>query len=649
MKKLIILILVISGIGFSTFAQKMSRKEIKGNKHYFVNSFDKAIEDYNRADQLTMDGQRRLAESYHNLELNVESEQAYYDLVRTQTGVTPEDYYNYVNLLRCNGKYSESIVWMDKFAALQPNDLRSIDYMANVESLPVLLKDNGKYIINKLNVSSYADDFGACFYKEQIVFSSSRSKKVSSKKSNWTGKPFCDMYVANINDNQLETPEVFASNLNGKMHDGPASFSNDDTFMAFTKNKFHDESSDDVVEIQIYFSKYLNDEWATAEPFVYNNPAYSVGHPCLSSDGNTMYFTSDMPGGYGGADIYKTTRTSNSEWSKPVNMGNKINTEKDEMFPFYQEKNKQLFFTSNGRFGLGGLDIFICEFNSSEVKNVYNAGAPLNTQYDDFAAIVNEDMTKGYFASNKRGGSDDLYYFDILDQIIEKTITGIAMDKNKKPITGTFVVLQDDYSNLLDTFTTKKDGAYSFEVETDKKFKLFGNKVNYIEGQASANTFGDNIVIKADVVLLEKEVVVVVPPVVENNDLTQTLKLNNIYFDYNKSNIRDDAKTELDKIVITMNDNPNMIVKVSAYTDSRANESFNQILSNARAKSTVKYIQDRITDPDRISGKGYGESNLVNNCKEEGDIKSNCTEAQHQKNRRTEFIIVKNEAVGLNK
>jgi outer membrane protein OmpA-like peptidoglycan-associated protein len=412
MKNLFILIIVFIGTGFNVFAQKKSSEELKGDKYSFSYSFDKAIDSYTHAKQLSLDGQRSLAEAYHKIDQNIQSEEVYLKLIREPKGILPEDYYNYAMVLKTNGKYVEAGKWMDKFIELKPNDLRAKDYAANKNELTDLLKDAGKYKIEHLKVNTDALDFGASYYKNKVVFASSRVTPGSSvKKYTWTRKPFWDMYVSEVDGSQLKTPEIFDIGLNGKMHDGPASFSNDGTFMAFTRNNYHDRSKDRVVELQIYFSSYIDGKWSTPVPFVYNNEKYSVGQPCLTSDGKTMYFTSDMPGGYGKADIYKVTKDGKGEWGRPENMGNKINTEGYEMFPFFEENNETLFFASDGRFGLGGLDIFSCVIIGSVVDRVYNAGFPLNTQYNDYAAIVNDNMSNGYFSSDRTGGTggDDIY------------------------------------------------------------------------------------------------------------------------------------------------------------------------------------------------------------------------------------------------
>ena len=421
MKKIFIPLIALIVICFSVTAQKKSSKELKGDKYSFNYSFDKAIDAYTHTKHLSIEGQRMLAESYHKTDQNILSEEAYSKLLNEPKGIIPEDYYNYAMVLKMNGKYDESNKWMDKFVALKPDDLRAKDYIANSYELAKLQKDNGEYIIEHQNVNTDALDFGTSYYQNKIVFASTRTNnKISVRKYNWTKKPFWDMYIAEVDKGQLENPEIFNKSMNGNLHDGPACFSNDGNFMAFTRNNYHDKSKDRVVELQIWFSNFKDGKWSKPIPFVHNNTAYSVGHPCLTSDGNTMYFTSDMPGGYGGTDIYKTSRDEKGEWRIPVNLGDKINTEGDEMFPFLEDKSGTFFFSSNGRFGLGGLDIFISTLNGTEFSQPYNAGFPLNTQYDDFAAIVDGKMDKGYFSTNRIGGSggDDIYSLKIGDPVV---------------------------------------------------------------------------------------------------------------------------------------------------------------------------------------------------------------------------------------
>ncbi len=654
MKTLYISIIALIGISINSMAQEKSRKEKEGDKYSFRYAFDKAINSYHHAKKLTPEGQRRLAENHQNLNQGVESEIVYAKLIASGESIIPMDYYNYAMILKTNGKYEESGKQMDKFGALMPNDLRAKSYLNNKEKLESLLKDEGKYKIEHLNMNTDAQDFGTSYFNNQIVFTSTRATpKIIKRKFNWNGKPFLDMYVSDLDGVQLKDPKIFDKNLDSKLHDGPASFSNHGTYMAFTKNHSHDKSKDKVVELQIWFSSFNDGKWSEPIPFTHNNKDYQVGQPCLTQDGKTMYFVCDMPGGFGGADIYKVTKGDKGEWGTPENLGNKINTEGDEVFPFIEEKNELLFFSSNGHFGLGNLDVFMCSMNGSNFGTVRNAGTPLNTRYDDFAIITDTIPNKGYFSSNRNGGSgdDDIYAIEIVKDLgLDKKIKGVAKDKNEQAIAKTFITLFDNKNNILDTVTTKDDAAYIFLVEPNKEFKLSGKKEKYNDGATAANTSGKEHVVKADVILLDKEEVkaptkadIVNQKIQEGKDLgkIEELELNTIYFDFHKYNIRPDAEIELNKIVKIMNEYPNMVVLLNSHTDCRSTKGYNQKLSDRRAIASVDYIKKRISNPKRISGRGYGESKLVTDCACEGVAVSNCSEEEHQKNRRTEFIIVK--------
>ncbi len=644
MKKLFIPILFLLAIGSNCVGQEKSRNELKGDKHVFRYSYEKAIESYTNAKDLSPEGQRKLAESYCKIGETQKAEIVYSKLINSSTGVIPEDHYTYAMILKGEGKYNDANKSMDIFKGLNPSDLRAKDYEAHKNELSALLKDDGKYKLVHLDVNTNDQDFGTCYYKDKIVFSSTRAKaKMFKKTYNGNGKPFLNMYVSDIKDNQLSDPEVFDKSLGSKMHDGPASFNKEGTYMAFTRNHRKDKSKDKIVELQLYFSTYKDGDWSKPERFVFNNEGYSVGHPALSADGNTMYFVSDMPGGFGGTDIYKTTKIDKGEWTKPENLGDNVNTEGDEMFPYYEENNGTLLFSSNGRFGLGGQDIFIAVMNGSGFGNVHNAGAPLNTQYDDFASIIDGKTNKGYFSSNRQGGSgyDDIYTVEFLKGLdARKKIEGMAIDKNGTAIPKTFITLLDEKGNILDTITTKDDATFSFFVDSDKKFKLIGKKESYIDGENIANTLGKELIVKADITLLTKKEIVA-QKIETETDLGKIAEMENIYFDLDKSNIRPDAEKELNKIVSIMNEYPKMKVELSAYTDCRETKKYNQILSDKRANTAVEYIKKRITNPERIQGKGYGETNLENGCSCDGDVVSDCSEDDHQKNRRSEFTIIK--------
>ncbi len=643
MKKIITLLFVSLAIGFTANAQEKTKRELKGDKFYFVYDFDRAIDKYSNT-KLTEDGQRRYAASLQNMNLNEEAELEYAELVALSNGKTPEDYFNYAAVLSSNGKYQDAQVWLGKFQTLKPNDLRSKSFEKNKDKLNMILTDTKKFKIANLDVNTDGQDFGTAFFNDKVAFTSSRAKpRMIKRTNNWSGLPFLNIYTATVEGEQLSDVEKFDKNMKSKYHDGPSSFAKKGTMMAFTRNMVKDKTDDKIVELQIHFSTFENGSWTEPVAFFYNNPEYSMGHPCLSEDGKTMYFTSDKPNGFGGADLYVSTFGANNEWSMPVNLGNKINTESDESFPFFDEKNQTLYFSSRGHYGLGGKDIFKSSLSGTTFGETENCGASLNTQYDDFALAINGTTQKGYFSSNRPDGkgNDDIYSVKFLEKLnTKKRIEGFAKNEKSEILPNVKASIFDDNGNLMEEKTTNEFGFFTFTVPTDKNYTLTGTKTDYIQADARASTFGEDTIVQQDLILGQK--VVEEDTIIEvNDDLAIKMKLNSIYFDYDMFNIRPDAAIELDKIVKTLNKYPKMEVDLGAYTDCRGPEVYNQYLSDKRAQSSIEYIQSRITSPNRIKGKGYGETKSLNDCRCEEGVMSDCPKEQHQQNRRTEFIVVK--------
>jgi len=639
MKNILISSMVILIAAFAAFGQEKSNKEERADKHFFTYNFDKAIDLYRHTKDLTVSGQRNLANSYQNIGNNEKARETYAKLLEANVGIEAEDHYDYAMLLRSNAEYIESEKWMDKFVAAKPTDLRAMSYVKNNPNANSIVVDKKEYKLNEQSINTPAQDFGTTYYQDKVMFVSSNAKpKMIKRKYNYNGLPYLNMYTAEIKDGQLENAKFFDKSFNAKYHDGPATFSNGGTQMAFTTNDAKDKTKDKVVELQLFFSTFSNEEWSEPVPFIHNNPAYSVGQPHLSEDGKTLYFTSNAPGGFGGKDLYSSTKSANNEWSKPMNLGNIINTEGDEMFPFFEEKEKVMYFTSSGHFGLGGLDLFSSAQQGASWGTVINAGAPLNTNSDDFALIKNTTAKNGYISSNRPtgSGSDDIYAVNFLKNTpVQKRIEGIVMDLNQKPVDGAFVNLFAEDESLIASFIVKKDGVYGFDVENDKNYKLTADKETFIPALEYASTTGSETIVRINLILLEETIIVV------NTDLAPIAKMNNIYFDYDHAEIRPDAAKELDKIVVIMNKYPTMHVEIASHADCRGDAAYNLDLSDRRAKSSNEYVKARITNPDRISGKGYGETRLLNDCPCKGDEVSDCTPEQQQKNRRTEFIVLK--------
>ena len=381
----------------------------------------------------------------------------------------------------------------------------------------------------------------------------------------------------------------------------------------------------------IYSADLVDGKWTNIKPTNLNNPNYIVYHPSLSNDGKTLYFASDMPGGEGGTDIYKSSINEDGSLSAPINLGNIVNTEGNESFPFIYGEDETLYFSSDGHVGFGLLDVFVSIKNeNNEIVNVINLGEPINSKKDDFAYFLSKDGFKGYISSNRKGGmgGDDVYAFTRIPPL---TLKGQIFDAvNNEPVAGAKVVLSRENGEELTYFITEEDGAYEHLIPRDEKFILKGSKEKYQDAIKEFSSFG-----------LEKKTELIVNlniPMAPIEDVVVLADLETIYFDLDKHNIRPDAAVELDKVVALMNKYPGMVIRLESHTDSRANDDYNMRLSNRRAKSTYDYIVSKGINADRITKyEGFGETQLVNKCSNNVP----CSEQEHQLNRRTEFIIIK--------
>jgi outer membrane protein OmpA-like peptidoglycan-associated protein len=730
MKKIFILfcfILPIHFIGQPNFE--------KATNHYNNYSYTKVIEKLEgEKKQINTDAQRKLAESY-KITGNFAAADSVYSIIMQASDKTPQDIYAYAQILKMNAKYAEAQKQMDAYSALNAADSRTKLFNQNKTYTIDLLKDKGQFEVKNLAVNSTEQDFGVTYFKNEIVYTSSKHD-INAAYRRWNGNnlPFLDLYSGKLEENGEITNSKKMSSLNKKYHEGPASYNKTGNIIIYTQDNYQSKSSDGIRKLELMESTFKDGAWGEKIPFALNNKEYSVGHPSLSADGNTLYFASDMPGGIGGVDIYRVIRNADGTWGKAENLGEKINTEGNEMFPFVHESG-MFFFSSDGRPGLGGLDVFVSQLKNNQFTKVINLGTPVNGSKDDFSFVLNESKTKGYFASNREGGKgdDDIYSFNLLKQFqFGKTIKGVAVDKSGEILANVKVELVDNNGKLINTVVTDKNGAYSFDVENAGAYKLSGQKESYVSGKnnvsiseeqefAEANvilekdpglslvaiiTDGvtkkaldgakvtilengnqpfDNFITKADQgyrktlqnnkvgdklnykIKIEKSgyltkevdfnylisktgdinvheaLDITLSKLEVGADLAKMIDIKPIYFDLGKYTIRKDAAVELDKIVKIMNEYPNMEVELGSHTDCRATAVFNEKLSGNRANASAEYIKKSITRPERISGKGYGESKLKNGCACEGAVKSTCSEEEHQQNRRTEFIILKNE------
>ena len=524
-----------------------------------------------------------------------------------------------------------------------PNGNLFNDRTLNEVILDNILASENSIEIKNMAINSKNSDFAPMYMdSNNIVFASAvESSNLKARKYKWNGQPFLDLYVAQFNDEteELKNAVKFSKKINTKYHEASVTFSPDKKTMYFTRNNYGKKLRRDnggINHLKTYMSKNISGEWTEATELPFNSDEYSTGHPALSTDGKKLYFVSDMPGSMGDTDIFVVDVLENGKFSEPKNLGPNINTEQKEMFPFIM--GEKLYFSSNGHTGLGGLDVFEAVFDEEVgFSKVVNLGKPINSNKDDFSYIVDKESKKGFFASNREGGKgdDDIYSFKVFEKIPENnnTIVGIVTELiSGDDIPQAMVQLLDENGIKLKEMLTEEDGSFMFEdLDDNAKYTLKTIK-EYASDDVQEITTTVNDTVHVEVKMRKlKEIIVY-------EDGVKKVKTEKIHFDFDGSYIRTDASLELDKLVTIMTEYPDMVIKIESHTDSRGTKAYNRYLSNKRAESTKDYIIAKGIDPSRIeSAIGYGEDRLFNEC--DGTVR--CTETAHYLNRRSEFIIVK--------
>ncbi len=571
----------------------------------------------------------RLANCYYFIN-DTKKAEMYYKRVAKSKDANPEAIYNYAQTLKANGKFSDYNTWMKNFAKLSPNDTRVKEFKKNPNYIPKIMDDMARYTATNMeDINSEYADFGGIVYGKDFYFASGRN--TSRKTYQWNEEPYLEIYKATNVGGTMKNAERLNGDVNTKYHESNAVISADGKRMYFDRNDYfegdYDKSANGINQINLYYAENIDGKgWSAVVSAPFNNNEYSTGHPALSQDGKTLYFVSDMPGGKGGSDIYMVAINSDGSLGTPKRLGDNINTEGKELFP-YLDSNGTLYFSSNGHMGIGGLDVFYAEAQGDGFGVVTNLGKGVNSSADDFAYKYDPTTQSGYVSSNREGGmgSDDIYMVEAVEIPCEVTIAVLVINENTNAaVAGARVDLYDTMGNKLSTKTSNVDGMVSFKAACDQAHEVQGVLVDF-ESNASKVAPANDQKVSATIALKPIEEIIVEDQIV----------LNPILFDLDKSNIKAQAAFELDKVVSVMNKYPEMVIAVGAHTDSRATDAYNLTLSEARAQSTVQYIISKGISGKRISGKGYGETQPKVSC---GD---NCSEAEYQLNRRSEFTIVK--------
>lgn len=626
----------------AAFAQEQPSRRNRADQFYKEMQYAKAaaayenLVDVKKPSVLAME---RLAHSYYYIK-QYDLAENWYARVIGQKGASEEARLNYAEVLKQQGKYAEAKVQYELLAQVDGKRLGMEQAMRGADSAQVWMRNPTKHAIrNEQAVNTSLAEFGA-FTTAKGVLYAAEPNSLLNVKSGMTGHAYLKAYNADRQvDGSLTHPTIMGSSLNdAAYHTGPVSSNTAEDVLYVTRTypgkvgeRFKaDGSKWNKHNLELIIYKKDGDRWV-AEDFAYNNvKEYSLGHAFLSPDEKVLYYASDMPGGKGGVDIWYSNLQADGTWGTPQNAGDAINTTGDEMFPTLV--GSELFFSSTGHVGMGGLDIFKAKGSKNQFSKAVNLAYPINSASDDFAYIEYSDTAEakvGYLSSNRQGGvgSDDIYSFSWMKPKIRIILEGITRDrKTGDLLPESTVTLFGMTGTIVSKGVTNGEAFISFEVTPNTEFRLLGEKKGY---------HADSVLVAA--VAPMKDTVIRytmhLNPVLKVGD---KFILENIHYDFDKHNIRKDAALILDRLVATMRDNPTLKIELSSHTDSRGSDSYNEKLSQRRAQAAVDYLVTRGIARERLVAQGYGEKRLLNRC-------SNgvaCSVAEHQANRRTEVEVL---------
>jgi peptidoglycan-associated lipoprotein len=655
MKRLIYLTVAVALL-FPSLLEAQKQKTERAYAAYNAGSYYDAIDYFKDVYSKTRDKQLKadmvfmVSECYRMIDDPKNAELWYKRAVRSPFP-KPEAQYWLAESTKKLGRYPQAIEEFRKYRQLVPGDPRTEQQIRSCELAMQWQSSPESYNVEELKEANTGDsDFSPAFGRDDnglVWFTSSRDDAKGNKEHGATGQSFTDIFETRLDKKGKWSTPVPVDFLNSEFEDGTPSFSADYSEVWFTRCEAGKRESKGCV---IMYSTREGTRWSDPVKVELLADSLVAAHPSISHDGQTLYFVSDMPGGRGGKDIYRTTRTSpGSEWSRPENLGSDINTRGNELFPFIRE-NGTLYFASDGHIGMGGLDIFKATPQGGESWLVENMRPPINSPSDDFGITFEPGAEKGIFSSSRKGrGDDDLYTFEMPPLLF--SITGLVKDeKTGLPVQGATVqLIASDGANMQTETGTAGDFKFSLRPEVDYIF--LSSKNGYLNGKEKETTRGQE---------KSRDFMATI----QMTPIDRPIELPNIFYDFGKWDLRPESMVSLDKLVETLIDNPNVTIELMSHTDSRDTEEFNLDLSQKRAQSVVDYLIGRGIAADRLTAKGYGETSpkVVDDAimKDAPFLRLGATlteqyinslasdeqkEIAHQINRRTEFKVLRTDYV----
>ncbi|WP_422090535.1 OmpA family protein [Tenacibaculum ovolyticum] len=622
---------------------------------------------------------KNLADSYYFINDMNKAAINYKLLFKYYKKLVDEPYYfRYANTLKATGDYKEADNLLRSY--YKKNDAKKLQKLeAEIEYLENIKAIGNRYTIKNLAINTPNSEFGAIQKGNSIIFSAAKKNdEGTSKTYGWTGNGYLDIYKMSLNN---ET-EPFSTSINTKLHESNIIFTKNAKTAYFTRNNLvkgkRKKDNKKITHLQIYKAQLINGEWKNITSLPFNSDEYSSEHPALSDDEKTLYFSSDMPNGYGSFDIYAVAINNNGTYGNPKNLGATINTPKKEQFPFISKDNK-LYFSSNGHPGFGSLDVFVSTISNNKYSQPDNVGLPINSGYDDFSFNINNKTKEGFFASNRPEGkgNDDIYKIveekALIIEDCKQSISGVITDIDTKEAIGNTLILIGTNNNDFKKIYTNANGAFSFRAICEASYIVIASKEGYQEKRKTIltnkerNKNNDASIALKSITEIEKEKRIALQlkakkaqelkiaatnklklqnktkieqTIAKENSLEKDngriiIKTDEINFDYKLWYLRKDTKRAINYVIKLMKKYPKMIVEIGTHSDIRGNNRYNLELSQKRATSARMYFIENGIKPERVIAIGYGETQPLIKCKTEDA----CTEEQHETNRRCEFVV----------
>lgn len=634
MKKIIVTLILLPTILFSQ-GKKLQKADSLFNKQEYIDAIKiyKSCIDNGNQNPVILE---KIANAYYNNASYIEANTWYTKLYDKSPKMKGEYHYRYAQTLKSVGLLDQSKAQLELYRNASPNEIRAKNSLHSSSTESDFLFSN----IKNLNFNTRSSDYGSVLKGDTLIFSSAINHFSDNGKYKRTNQAFSSLFkTIKQKDGNYSKSKLFSKKVYSIFHESKPVFTNDGKTMYYTQNQFVEKSNHKLSNggFKIYRSTFQDGKWKNNKLVSFGeNSDINCAHPALSPDGKYIYFSSNMSGAIGSSDLYRALINTDGTFGKAEHLGNEVNTEGRETFPFITQNNI-LIFASDGREGFGGLDLYYIDLNNLK-QGVINMGSSINSPFDDFDLVLDSDKNVGFYTSNKPGGKgdDDIYSFDFTIRPKNKKIQllelkGIVKDNQEEIIPNSKLVLVDKNKiEISKTFSDSKGFFIFNNIIPNSEYSILVSKDNYIPSEEFIKVEEEN---KEVVLKINKNEI----SLKQGDDLNKLLQIEKIYFDTGKYVLKSDATTELDKVVNFMIKYTDVSIEIGSHTDCRDKSENNLILSQKRAEATLNYLVKQGISPSRLKAKGYGETKPLNECVD--GIK--CSEDKYQINRRSEFIITK--------